>query len=63
MNYVPEFVALYEINPYIRNFTLNNETIRVAVKVYHEGGKKQNAIIKKYGKIENWNTLEGTDMS
>jgi len=63
MMYVPEFVALYEIVPYIRNLPLNNESIRVAVKDYLEGGKKKDAIIKKYGKIEDWNTSEVTDMS
>ena len=31
MSYVPEFVALYEICPYIRNFPLNNDTIHNAV--------------------------------
>ena len=35
MMYVPEFVALYEIEPYII-LTLDNETIRVAVKDYLE---------------------------
>ena len=63
MMYVPEFVALYEIIPYIRNFPLDDETIRVAVKDYVEGGEKKDAIIKKYGKIEDWNTSEVTDMS
>ncbi len=63
MSYVPEFVALYEIIPYIRNLALNNESIRVAVKDYLEGGEKRDAIIKKYGKIEYWNTSEVTDMS
>ena len=63
MSYVPDFVALYEIVPYIRNFPLNNETIRVAVEDYIEGGEKKDAIIKKYGKIKDWNTSEVTDMS
>ena len=63
MSYVPELVALYEIVPYIRNLPLNNETIRVAVKDYLEGGEKKDSIIKKYGKIEDWNTSEVTDMS
>ena len=63
MSYVPEFVALYEIIPYIRNFPLDDETIRVAVKDYVEGGEKKDAIIKKYGKIEDWNTSGVTDMS
>ena len=61
--YVPEFVALYEIVPYIRNLPLDDETIRVAVKDYVEGGEKRDAIINKYGKIEDWNTSEVTDMS
>ena len=61
--YVPEFVALYEIFPYIEYLPLNNETIRVAVKDYIEGGKKKDVIIKKYGKIEDWNTSQVTDMS
>ena len=58
MSYVPDFVALYEIVPYIRNLPLNNESIRVALKYYHKGGEKQDAIINKYGKIEDWNTSE-----
>ena len=63
MSYVPDFVALYEIFPYIPNLPLNNETIRVALKDYHKGGEKQDAIINKYGKIEDWNTSEVTDMN
>jgi hypothetical protein len=63
VTYVPEFVALYEIIPYIEYLPLNNETIRVAVKDYLEGGEKKDTIIKKYGKIEDWNTSEVTDMS
>tara|TARA_Y100000389_G_scaffold182273_1_gene198747 strand:+ start:423 stop:1037 length:615 start_codon:yes stop_codon:yes gene_type:complete len=63
MSYVPEFVALYEIIPYIRNFPLDNDTIRVAVKDYRKGGEKKAAIIKKYGKIGDWNTTNVTDMS
>ena len=60
--YVPDFVALYEIKPFII-MALDNETIRVAVKDYLEGGEKRDSIIKKYGKIEDWNTTEVTDMS
>jgi len=47
MMYVPDFVALYEINPYVEFLPLNNETIRVAVKDYldykdyREGGKNK----------------------
>ena len=63
MSYVPEFVALYEIFPYIEYLPLDDETIRVAVKDYLEGGEKRDSIIKKYGKIEDWNTTEVTDMS
>ena len=63
MSYVPEFVALYEIFPYIRNFPLDDETIRVAVKDYVEGGEKRDAIVKVYGPIGYWNTSEVTDMS
>jgi surface protein len=63
MNYVPEFVALYEIFLYIEYLPLNDKSIRVAVKDYLEGGEKKDAIIKKYGKIEDWNTKEVTDMS
>ena len=63
MMYVPDFVALYEIFPYIEYLPLNNETIRVALKDYHKGGNKKDAIINKYGKIEDWNTSEVTDMS
>ena len=49
MMYVPEFVALYEIFPYIEYLPLDDESIRVAVKDYLEGGETRNAIIKKYG--------------
>ena len=65
MSYVPEFVALYEIIPYIEYLPLNNETIRVAVKQFDGkwGVTKKDAIIKKYGKIEDWNTSEVTDMN
>ena len=62
MSYVPEFVALYEIFPYIEYLALDNETIRFALKDYLEGGEKKDAIIKKYGKIEDWNTSEVTNM-
>ena len=62
MIYVPEFVALYEIFPYII-LALDNESIRVAVKDYLEGGEKRDAIVKMYGPIEDWNTSEVTDMS
>ena len=40
MSYVPDFVALYEIVPFII-LALDNESIRVAVKDYLEGGKKR----------------------
>ena len=63
MSYVPELVTVYEIIPYIEYLPLNDEGIRVAVKDYLEGGKKKDVIIKKYGKIEDWNTSEVTDMS
>ena len=63
MSYVPEFVALYEINPYNEYLALDNETIRVAVKDYLEGGEKKDAIVKMYGPIEDWTTSEVTDMS
>ena len=63
MMYVPEFVVLYEIVPYIQYVPLNNETIRVVVKYYLEGGETRNAIIKKYGPIRDWNTSDVTDMS
>jgi len=63
MSYVPEFVALYEIFPYIEYLALDNDTIRVAVKDYIEGGEKKDIIIKKYGPIGYWNTSEVTDMS
>jgi surface protein len=62
MSYVPDLVALYEINPFII-LELDNESIRVSVKDYIEGGKKKDAIIKKYGSIGEWNTSEVTDMS
>ena len=61
MSYVPELVALYEICPYII-LALDNESIRVAVKDYLYGGKKKDAIIKKYGKIGDWNTSDITTM-
>jgi len=63
MSYVPEFVALYEIFPYIEYLSLNNVTIRDAVKDYCEGGELKDAIIKKYDNIEDWNTTNVTDMS
>jgi len=62
MSYVPEFVALYEINPFII-LALDNESIRVAVKDYLEGSMKKDAIIKKYGKMKDWNTTNVTDMN
>ena len=52
MSYVPEFVALYEIIPYIRNFPLNNETIRVAVKDYLEGGEKKILLSKNMVRLK-----------
>ena len=61
VTYVPEFVALYEIIPYIEYLPLDNETIRVAVKDYLKRGKKQDDIIKKYGPIVDWNTSEVND--
>ena len=48
MIYVPEFVALYEIVPFII-LELDNESIRVVVKDYLEDGELRDAIIKKYG--------------
>jgi len=63
MMYVPEFVALYEIFPYIEYLPLNNETIRVAVKNYLEGGMKKDVIVKRYGPIEKWDTSKVTDMN
>ena len=63
MSYVPEFVALYEINPYNEYLVLNNETIRVAVKDYLEGGEKKDAVVKIYGPIEDWDTSNVTDMN
>jgi len=62
MSYVPEFVALYEIVPYIRNLPLDNESIRVAVSDYCQGGERKYQIIKKYGQIGDWNTSEVTYM-
>ena len=63
MSYVPEFVALYEIVPYIEFLPLKNATIHVSVKDYLEGGARKDAIIKKYGQIGVWDTSEVTDMS
>ena len=62
MMYVPEFVALYEIVPFII-LELDNESIRVVVKDYLEDGELRDAIIKKYGNIKDWNTSKVTDMS
>ncbi|AII16923.1 hypothetical protein JO84_gp263 [Aureococcus anophagefferens virus] len=62
MSYVSELVALYEIKPFII-LALDNDTIRVAVKDYLEGGEKKDAVIKKYGPIEKWDTSKVTDMS
>ena len=51
VTYVPEFVAIHEICPYIENLPLNNKSIRVAVKDYVEGGEERivinNTIPKK----------------
>jgi hypothetical protein len=58
MSYVPELVALYEIFPYIEYLPLNNESIRVAVKDYLEGGKSKDVIIKRHGKIGDWNVSQ-----
>ena len=63
MSYVPKFVALYEIVPYIDYLPLKDEIIHIAVNFYLQGGKKKDSIIKKYGKIENWNTSDVTIMS
>ena len=63
MSYVPDFVALYEIVPYIEYLSLDDETIRDVVNDYLEGGKKKDAIINKYGKIGDWNTSDVTDMN
>ena len=63
MSYAPEFVALYEIIPYIHNLPLNNYTIRNAVYFYLQGGKNKDVIIKKCGRIGDWNTSQVTDMS
>ena len=52
MIYVPEFVALYEIFPYIEYLALDNDTIRNAVKDYLEGGETRNAIIKKMVRLK-----------
>ena len=62
MSYLPEFVTLYEIEPYII-LALDNETIRVAVNDYLEGGEKKDAIVKMYGSIGNWDTSKVTDMN
>ena len=62
MIYVPEFVALYEIVPFII-LELDNESIRVVVEDYLEDGELRDAIIKKYGNIKDWNTSKVTDMS
>ena len=63
MSYLPELVVLYEIVPYIEYLPLDDETIHFAVLDYCKGSETKNAIIKKYGKIEDWNTSEVTDMS
>ena len=41
---------------------LNNESIRVAVKDYLEGGEKRDVIVKIYGPIEDWDTSKVNDM-
>ena len=43
--------------------SLNDETIRVAVKDYLKGDKERIVIIKKYGEIEKWDVSNVTDMS
>ena len=63
MSYLPEFVALYEIFPYIRNLPLNNDTIHNAVYFYLQVGKNKDVIIKKYGLIGDCNTSQVTNMS
>ena len=61
-SYLPEFVGLYEIKPYII-MALDNESIRVAVKYYLEGGFKKDISIMRYGAIEDWNVSQVTDMN
>ena len=63
MSYVPEFVALYEIVPYIEYLPLKDKEIYIAVYFYIQGGKSKDVIIKRHGKIGDWNTSEVTDMS
>ena len=63
MMYVPEFVALYEIVPYIEYLSLDDEKIHNAVSDYCEGGEKRDAIVKMYGPIGSWNTSKVTDMT
>ena len=48
MSYVPDFVELYEIVPYIEYLSLDDETIRVAVNDYVEGVETRNAICLLY---------------
>ena len=50
MMYVPDFVALYEICPYIRYLPLNNETIRVANIRVGDGATGSQAVVTKDAK-------------
>ena len=65
MSYLPEFVAIYEIEPYIIT-ALDDNTIREALISYFEHQDafySKEDIISIYGKIENWDTSRVTDMS
>ena len=53
-SYLPDMLAIYEINPYIIT-ALDNDSIRVAVNYYLEGGFKKDISIMRYGAIEDWN--------
>ena len=63
MSYVPDFVALYEIIPYIEYLPLKDKSIRVAVNDYFKGCELKAVIITKYGKICDWNTTNVTNLS
>ena len=61
--FVPELVVHDEIIPFIEYMALDNETIRYSIYHYFDEAEETDIIIKKYGRIEDWNTSEVTDMS
>jgi surface protein len=53
MSYVPELVGLYEIRPFII-WPLEDGTFIKAVFDYLAGGEKKDAVIMRYGHINDW---------